>query len=426
MASPAGSRFWRVGWGHLAACSLAAFLFILPESEALKHLFFGLTAALILLGWSGRPKFDAIDYALVGFAFVPVIAAFTSTLASEVPMSRCTSWLEIATLSILVRRLRPSTRDARWCIRAAVFGTLLSLGLGRFWHGSVEWPHLHSVGFVNQTALYLNVVLAMAIYGVRSDVGAWRWWMWIAAGILGVMIWLSKSATALGAMIAIVLIGFWTMSAFRATRHPVLLRLVVIGLAAVALIASPKVRMHLRGQNISQLVSYRDRALRSALAVFPENPVFGTGARSFQTATSESRVREALQSRGKTFEADQHFLLVLRDGSREPFSHGHGLLPNTLVERGLAGIVCLLVLLVAWSLRFRRRSEDVRFAWLAGLVYVVGGGIGNTTLVVEHGWLLLTFWALLDGTESRQICAKANGQEPISAESVVSSTGSLA
>lgn len=426
MASSVGSWSQRIERGHLAAWSLAAFLFILPESEALKHIFFGLTAALILLGWSGRPKFDAIDYALAGFALVPVVAAFTSTLASEIPISRCSSWLEIAALSILVRRLRPSTGDVRWCVRAAVFGTLLSLGLGRFWHGSVDGAHLQSVGFVNQTALYLDVVLAMALYGAQSDVGAWRWGMWIAAGVMGIMIWLSKSATALGVMIAIVLVGFWTMRTFRATRHPVLLRLFVIGLAGSALIASPKVRMHLRGQNLSQLTSYRDRALRSALAVFPENPVFGTGARSFQTATSESRVRQVLENRGEAFQADQHFLLTLRDGSREPYSHGHGLFPNTLVERGLAGIVCLLVLLVAWSLRFSRRFEDVGFVWLAGLAYVVGGGIGNTTLAVEHGWLLLTFWALLDGTESRRICAKATGQEPISADSVVSSTGSLA
>jgi O-antigen ligase len=77
--------------------------------------------------------------------------------------------------------------------------------------------------------------------------------------------------------------------------------------------------------------------------------------------------------------------------------HGHGLFTTTLVERGLVGILAMAVLLSAWSARLLRGGPEERFLCLAGLAYAIIGGLGNSTLLYEHGWLQLCLWALAEG-----------------------------
>ena len=400
-----------VGW------SLAAFLFILPESEALAHVLFASTVGLAFLSGLRSRRFDAVDASLIGFALIPVVAHFTSDLTPPAPLRGSTHWMELAAMTVVVRRVHLREEQTRRCVRAAVLGTLLSLVLGLLWHREHAWVSLRSVGFINQVALYLDLILVVALHGAINERGLWRGFMIGAASLFCIGVWLSDSITAIAVLAPLFLLALQIVMSSSWRRHASVVLVTTLVAAAVAICLSPKVRIPLQSGTITlrSFLSNRDRLLRSAVTVFPRNPILGTGARSFEQATSEDRIRSVLSIRGESFDPDRYQLHAVAGQGAKGERHGHGLFTNTIVERGLAGLACIAVLLWSWSWKLARLGPSVRTAWLGGLAYVLVGGLGNTTLMVEHGWLLLTFWALLEGSS----------QEPVSSPSNLESTGPL-
>jgi O-antigen ligase len=404
---------------------VGAFLLVLPESEALTHIFFGVSLAFLILAQPRLPRLDIVDLSLLGFALVPLVAHFTSTIATEVRVSKASSWLEMAMLTLMLRRAGFSAIESRWCVRLIVLGVLLAVLAGQLLHHASRWPSLHSVGFVNQVALYLDVALIASLLGVRIESGAWRIAMSISSVALVPLIWMTDSATAAIVMLLVVMIALWMLPVFRGSNRWRLVRPAMFLAIVLAAVLNPKVRYRMQQtQPGTDLFSARDQILRSALAVFPDNPWFGTGARSFGLATSEERVRNAVESRGGAFEPDRYLFSSNESSRGKGVDHGHGLFTNTLVERGLVGLGCMTTLLLAWSLRLARSGSDAVFVWVSGMCYVLVGGAGNTTLMVEHGWLLLSLWALIErhGRAEEMASARDADQEPTSAESTTAST----
>jgi O-antigen ligase len=157
--------------------------------------------------------------------------------------------------------------------------------------------------------------------------------------------------------------------------------------------------------------SGRDKILNSALAVWDQHPLIGTGWFSFGTATSEEAVRAALEADGIDYDPNVYWHLA----------HGHNLWTTMLIERGLVGVALVTIMLFLYFRTFlpialSREQLDPgdRGAAVGALLVAVGfavAGLGNTTMMNEHGHAGMAFIAVVYGhLRGRGIIHSSRGQ----------------
>jgi O-antigen ligase len=138
---------------------------------------------------------------------------------------------------------------------------------------------------------------------------------------------------------------------------------------------------------------------RTAAEVYDRNPLFGTGVRTWNLATGEAVVREELAADGRDYDAEAwRFLRNL--------GHGHNLWTTLLVERGITGVLAVSAYIVLGFIAFARLSiasanDPVREAavrmGLLMVIYIAVAGLGNTTMIVEHGQAAMLLVAIAWG-----------------------------
>ncbi|BDW85745.1 hypothetical protein MACH21_19220 [Roseicyclus marinus] len=145
------------------------------------------------------------------------------------------------------------------------------------------------------------------------------------------------------------------------------------------------------------IFSGRGKILNSALAVWDRHPIVGTGWFSFGPATSEEVVREALEADGLEYDPNVYW----------HYNHGHNLWTTMLIERGLVGVVLVTLLLFLYFRVFlpivlsRDQKDPVDRGIAVGALLVAVGfavaGLGNTTMMNEHGQAGMAFIAVAYG-----------------------------
>ena len=152
---------------------------------------------------------------------------------------------------------------------------------------------------------------------------------------------------------------------------------------------------HLRNVSHDNVLAYRDLIWERAFTSWQEYPAFGLGMDNFSQVNS-ARYRLWREKQGRPYSAE-------RDYSAP---HAHSLYVNTLVERGIFGMLFMLAFLVAWLIAQRPRPARADgFAWalswalwgasLSAWFVTVSIGLVNTTLHTEHALIsviLLGAW----------------------------------
>ena len=121
-------------------------------------------------------------------------------------------------------------------------------------------------------------------------------------------------------------------------------------------------------------------------------------------ATDQAVVREELATDGRDYDAEAWRFLHNLD-------HGHNLWTTLLVERGIVGVLAVTAYLALGLFTFARlyrreetNDRDCRAAALLGTlvaIYLAVAGLGNTTMIVEHGQAAMLLVAIAWGA-SRQ------------------------
>jgi O-antigen ligase len=286
---------------------------------------------------------------------------------------------------------------------ALLAGTVVTLAQG-YWKllvaGSTDVLTLNSVGHVNHSAVYMSIMLGVALMALRAYWSASGWALRALGAALVALfavsvLWMqSRGAAGAAFVIALVLLFAYTARRRGSFHRLVIAAALVVGatLALKPQVLEKNTRMIEEGK----FLNVRDGAWRVGLAAWREFPLFGVGMDNFGRIGPEE-VQAWKAKRGEPFERDAYLFT----------SHGHSLYVNTLAERGLVGLAVLLAVLAAWAAALVRRlpqADASPLAWTfwgsasgAWIAAVLEGTV-NTTLHHEHAllsMLLLGAWLSL-------------------------------
>ena len=395
------------------AAILALLLFALPLFEAPKNISSGLIILVFLVRGIFLRSFGRtapFEWAIWVLLAVTLIAPLTSEYADQVGVFASSQhWLLLGLTAIVAGRLSYGQNQWRVLMAAVIIGGIAAVGES-FWIWSIngkEYPEFRSVGHVNHSALYMVGVLAASFACLRHR----QRWMW-ALGIAGIAASFayfipSKSMVAMGAGLVVSAVGLSMILRQFLSRAAILGSVLAVAVAFVGMMATPPAqgfRSELMGRfTSSSLLSHREHLFRTAVEVYDRNPLFGTGVRTWNLATDEAVVREELATDGRDYDAEAWRFL-------HNLNHGHNLWTTLLVERGIVGVLAVTAYLALGFITFARQyshmslhDSDRRPAALLGLliiVYLAVAGLGNTTMIVEHGQAAMLMVAISMQTRS--------------------------
>ena len=382
-------------------------MFCLPLFEAPKNVF----SLLFILMWvvqSIRCKSLGVkcvlNWPIWGLAAIlwvsPLFSAYGDTIT---PLNSAPRWTLLALFVVAAARLNYSRAQILMVWAALMFGGAVAVAES-FWvwyfNGKL-YPEFGSVGHVNHSSMYTLISLAAGL-GALYAREKWLQILGLVA-IASSLAFLPPSRSLVGGVaITAVLIAALSIVAVRKWSLWGLILSAILGLAvvAVALVTPPaegfraELVKRVTGDNF---FSGRDKILNSALAVWDQHPLLGAGWFSFGTATSEAVVRAALEADGVEYDPNVYW----------HFPHGHNLWTTMLIERGLIGVALVTILLFLYfrtllPIALSRDQLDPvdRGAAVGAMLVAVGfavAGLGNTTMMNEHGHAGMAFIAVAYG-----------------------------
>ncbi|HVQ62221.1 MAG TPA: O-antigen ligase family protein [Burkholderiales bacterium] len=382
---------------------LLALVFFLPLFEAPKNICWGAYVLTWLYNrarardWGGPwDRWDGLIGVWIASAYV--VAAFAGVHHEE--------WMEandvLRYVSVLwtLKRSRYDERPVLWILGTVIAGTLLALAWG-YWRVYVAQTNqtlgLNSVGHVNHSAIYMDIVFGCAL---GMALAYWKRGRILGRAVLGfavlalvASVFLTDSRAAAGAAVLFI---FALVAALGVRKRIDALRglftaslVVVVALAALPGVMDKTVDRSERGITLA----YRDSIWSNALVEWRQFPLFGVGMGNFGYVPLERLV-----------EWNQSWSWGIRATPEGVNSHAHSLYVTTLAERGIAGLSVVIAVLAAWGVSLWRgvpQAQDPPLDWalfgasLAAWLTTAVVGLANTTLHHEHGILsaaLLGIW----------------------------------
>ena len=386
---------------------IAATLVSLPLFEAPKNVF----SLVFILGWVGQSIRSrslgancALNWPIWGLAAVlwvaPLFSAYGGTIT---PLNSAPRWTLLALFVIAAARLNYSRAQILIVWAALMLGGAVAV-VESFWVWHLNgkpYPEFRSVGHVNHSSMYTLIPLAA---GLGALYARERWLQILGpVAIASSLAFLPPSRSLVGGVaITAVLIVALSLVAVRKWSVRGLIVSTFAGLAIIFAVLMTPPAESFRSELVVRVTgddvfSGRDKILNSALAVWDQHPLLGTGWFSFGTATSEEAVRAALEADGVAYDPNVYW----------HHAHGHNLWTTMLIERGLIGVALVTVLLFLYFRTFlpialsREQLEPVdRGAAVGALLAAVGfavAGLGNTTMMNEHGHAGMAFIAVAYG-----------------------------
>lgn len=380
---------------------LAAILIALPLVEAPKNI---LTVAYllafvvrsILVGGVAGGAWSRYDTAFAFALFSASVSGVQGYAGDVHGVAR------IVLLAWAASRAPLSTLAAPVLVWSASAGVVVGIGIGAapFIAGAREYLELPSVGHVNQSALFI-ALMAVAVLGwwVQASAAgragrfalvavlAVSWLALLSGGSRGAVVAAAISAAVVAAVVAIQL----RRRVWKVLCPALLGVLALCAVVAVFGVFTPEASgRKLTPGGLLKAASLSDRVRHWNLALegWRQRPILGWGPDSFQSLRVEDACRWRSE-RGEACDASKYL----------DQKHAHSLYAATLVERGVLGVVSLLVLLTVWLQSLLRDLSRAAWSWLwpasaAGLGITTLAGFFNTTLRVEHGSLALLWFGL--------------------------------
>jgi hypothetical protein len=380
------------------------YLFFLPLFEAPKNIL-GICFIISAVLYLGRKEDWSVNYRgfpiLVGALICVIISTLLAGVGSDVlPLTSrlraATNWVLLPVIALLILGLPWSSRVTMRALMAICLGATLAYVEAVVSQEGV-YPELRSVGHVNQSALFVTLSVLSGLwlifvtnhYWVRSLAV-----ICVAGGLL--LLGPMRSLTAIISLFASLGLVFMLaciqckVSGSALKTALVVSCLVIAGGISTGGFSGLFKEAQTRLASVEDPWSQRDRIANTALTVFPQSIWVGTGLSSFGLATHESRVKTIAGERD----------LDWREVRRDHFftNHGHGLWTNVLVERGLLGIFAIgayLTVTLGCLTALARKGQGIAPIMGLGIwVLVIIGGLGNSTLHVEHGALSMTLMTM--------------------------------
>ena len=381
---------------------LTLMLLSLPSFEAPKNIFLilFLTTALYREWSQTKTKpwsfWDWIFLSYISSSFLSTIFAGISPGNEWDGFKGILIWTGFAWL---LSRSKYTPQEITWLIWIAILGTLPPL----IW-GLVEFMiihtkntlELHSVGHVNHSAIYLGIILGVAL---SVSLGIWK-----TAGIFKKLFLLSLPIFFFIAIIIGQSRGVFGISLIRASLIILLIpnsnqiKLIAFGifgiiLALMPVMNAPIIQKQITNQNASTVLADRDRAWNVSIEAAHFYPIFGIGNGNWSLITLDN-LKKSRAERGLPFNEKIYGI---------EHRHSHSLYLSALVERGIVGFLSLMLLISSWFIlliktyaKLKKMAPGV-YLWGASLsAWIVTCGVGfvNSTFHHEHAILAFLFLGL--------------------------------
>jgi O-antigen ligase len=378
----------------------------LPTHESPKFIFWSLFVLTSLLSGSLnlRPllrNWDALDTLIIIWMFSGLVIAYFSGIKYK-EWGGAADTIIFTSVLLILRRRHFTDAQLKFIYYTILLSTLTAslVALWQFFNlHNMEFLEFHSVGHVNHTAIYLALSLAASMAMVhaywKSASAAYRFFHIVIFSTIALTLVVTDSRAAVFAALLFVASG---LVMFRKQIMPtVLMTLIVIGLVIGNYVIN-------RGGVIEKQIDQVERGIffaarlkiwRSALLTWQEFPLYGTGIKNFNHVDLK-QLMEWCAERRSDCNVDQFM----------PYPHGHSLYINTLAERGLFGLLVIMVnLAVLAYLVYRYRPSPASsgvymMLWTGacGAIFLnLVIGLLNTTLHHEHALLSVILIGLFLG-----------------------------
>jgi len=396
---------------------LALLLIATPLSEAMKNI----TWLLYVITWvytrfassdSWGGKWGSWDTLFLIWISSGFIVAMLTTVHHQ-EWNGAWDVLRFAGVAWLVSRSNYSRSKLKSLIGIAVLATVIGTAHAVWaWKIGHTRPNLeiHSVGYVNHTAIYLVLAFGSALSFLVSKI-----WMksYIAFFVVLITTIALASATLItssrGSVLTLLLILpilFIFLSKSKTVASIISITILITMVAGAHQLQLPiyskfeRIFTHstIKDGDVfsSSSIGYRNVNAEVALTVWKQYPFYGVGLENYGVVDNKKTINRYLMNQNKS--PRDSFGEALGSG------HAHNLYANTLAERGLIGFIPVMLVLFFWikglmlSYPITRATNSLHYKiiWgsaLTGWLTVTVNGLFNTTLHHEHGLLAAFFLA---------------------------------
>jgi O-antigen ligase len=387
---------------YLELAFLSLMLLSLPSIEAPKNVFLILFLATSLYRQYTKKTKD--PWCLWDWIFLSYIAsAFLSAAFAGIPNGSewggFSSFLIWTGFAWLLSRTQYESKEITWIIWVTILGTLPPLAWGMIEYMVIHTKdtlQLHSVGHVNHSAIYLGIILGAALsvtLSIWRDVNLIkRLGLILLPIIFFVSIIISQSRGVFGVSLirlSLIILLIPNPKKIKAMAFA----LFVIILALMPLMNAAIIQKQIASQNANNTLSDRDRVWNVSIEAARFYPTFGVGNGNWNRITLED-LKESREKRNVPFDEKKYSI---------EYGHSHSLYLTSLVERGVVGLIILIVFMGSWlitlikSYRKLKTSTQGSYLWGASLsAWIVTCGVGfvNSTFHHEHAILAILFLGL--------------------------------
>jgi O-antigen ligase len=401
---------------YLELAFLSLMLLSLPSLEAPKNIFLILFLATSLYRQYAKKTKDPWrlwDWIFLSYIASAFLSAVFAGIANGAEWGGFSSFLIWTGFAWLLSRTQYESKEITWIIWLTILGTLPPLVWGMIEYIVIHTKgtlQLHSVGHVNHSAIYLGIILGAALSVALS--------IWREVGLI------KRIGLTLLPIIFFVSIiigqsrGVFGISLIRLSLIILLIpnskkiKVVAFGLFAIILALMPLmnagiIQKQIASQNANHNLSDRDRVWSVSIEAARFYPIFGVGNGNWNRITLDD-LKKSREERNVPFDEKNYAI---------QYGHSHSLYLSSLVERGIAGFVILIIFMGAWlatlikSYNKLKSSTQGAYIWgssLSAWIVTCGVGLVNSTFHHEHAILALLFLGLHLGYLKYQIFKPAN------------------
>jgi O-antigen ligase len=399
MINPIKAGFQRDPLRFFEIIFLSLMLLSLPSLEAPKNIF--LAAFIVTSIW--RQFKTKLNWNLWDSIFLIYISsAFLSALfAGFGPGDEWIGFRGMLFWSIFgwtVGRANYSSKEITWIFWVAILSTLPPLAWGLIEYMAIHTKNslqLHSVGHVNHSAIYLGIILGAALSVSLS--------VWPGKNLLKKL-----GLIALPVLFFIAIIigqsrGVFGVTLIRSSLIILMIpnskkiKVLAFTIFAIVLALMPAMQAGIiekqqASQNNNNILSDRNRVWAAGIEAARIYPFLGIGNGNYHHITLD-KIQASVESRGDVYNPDNYLTN----------SHGHNLYIMAFVERGILGLMALLIFMGGWlfvlikNYSVLKKSDQGSYLWGASLsAWIITCGVGfvNSTFHHEHAILALLFLGL--------------------------------
>jgi len=386
----------------LEMISLTLMLLSLPSFEAPKNIFLILfLTTAFYREWSQKKNksWEFWDWIFLSYILSSFLSAIFAGISTGEEWGGFRSILIWTGFAWLLSRSKYNPQEITWIIWIAILGTLPPLIWGLIEYMVIHTKsalELHSVGHVNHSAIYLGIILGAALSVSLSN--------WKTDEIFKKIFSLSLPIFFFIAIIIGQSRGVFGVSLIRLSLIILLIpnskkiKLMAFGIFGIILALMPImdaaiIQKQIANQNLNDVLSDRERVWNVSNEAAHFYPIFGVGNGNWGHIT----LNDLKKSRGaRNLPFDEKIYGIERH-------HSHSIYLTALVERGIVGFTCLILLMASWLLLLIKTYANLKkitqgaYLWgcsLSAWIVTFGVGVVNTTFHHEHAILALLFLGL--------------------------------